>query len=240
MSIKMEKDYRFEGFDSPNSTQVPDQLFDRLLSHLNGAELKVLLYIIRRTFGFKKINDNISINQISKGIITKKGKVLDNGTGLSRSTVIRTIKSLLQKNIIIANRRANKTKGNLPTTYSLNIISPSVSNETRGVSSVTLGLVRKSNPQLNSITSNNNVSKQTLEESYQTEALVLQMLDILGDSHSKNFYRKVAKKCPPQMIFTALSEVKDNAHRGKIKKSKGAFFTDLIKRYAQRQGIKLT
>lgn len=239
----MEKVYKFKGFDSPNSTQVPDQLFDRLLSHLNGAELKVLLYIIRRTFGFKKINDNISINQISKGIITKKGKVLDNGTGLSRSTVIRTIKSLLQKNIIIANRRTNKTKGNLPTTYSLNIISPSVSGETRGVSLVTLGLVRKSNPQYKSTTINsitNNVSKQISKESYQTEALVLQMLDILGDSHSKNFYRKVAEKCPPQMIFTALSEVKDSAYRSKIKKSKGAFFTDLIKRYAQRQGIKLT
>jgi hypothetical protein len=29
---------------------VPDQLFDELLVELSGAELKVLLYIIRRTF----------------------------------------------------------------------------------------------------------------------------------------------------------------------------------------------
>lgn len=238
----MEKHYKFKGFDSPNSTQVPDQLFDRLLSHLNGAELKVLLYIIRRTFGFKKNNDNISINQISRGITTKKGKVLDSGTGLSRSTIIRAIKALLEKNIIIANKRSNKAKGNLPTTYSLNIKYPWSQNETRGVSPVTLGLVSKRNPQYNSITINsitNNVGKKISKKPYQIEALVLQMLDVLRDDHSKPFYRKIAEKCPPQMIFSALSEVKDNAHRGKIKKSKGAFFTDLIKRYAQKEGIEL-
>ena len=46
--------YIFRGFDSPNYTQVPDILFDERMAHLSGAELKVLLYIIRRTFGFKK------------------------------------------------------------------------------------------------------------------------------------------------------------------------------------------
>jgi len=47
-------DFHFEGFDTPNSTLVPDVVFDRLLTKLGEAELKALLYIIRRTFGFKK------------------------------------------------------------------------------------------------------------------------------------------------------------------------------------------
>jgi hypothetical protein len=38
----------FAGYDSPNYTMVPDQLFDEHLAFLSGAELKVLLYIIRR------------------------------------------------------------------------------------------------------------------------------------------------------------------------------------------------
>ena len=42
-------DYRFAGFDEPNYTQVPDALFDELLPHLGDAELRVLLYIVRRT-----------------------------------------------------------------------------------------------------------------------------------------------------------------------------------------------
>lgn len=240
----MEKNYKFKGFDSPNSTQVPDQLFDRLLPNLNGGELKVLLYIIRRTFGFKKNNDNISIAQISRGITTKKGNVLDLGTGLSKSSVVRAVKGLLEKNVIIAIKRSNKEKGDLPTTYSLNITSPVYQNRTRGVASLAHGGVSKQNTQYTALQQtvlhNVNVDESISKESYKTEALVLQMLDVLGDAHSKNFYRLVAEQCPSQMIYTALSEVKDNAHRGKIKKSKGAFFTDLIKRNAQKEGIKLS
>ncbi len=44
----------FQGFRSPTYTPVPDELFDDLMSTLSGAGLKVLLYIVRRTFGFKK------------------------------------------------------------------------------------------------------------------------------------------------------------------------------------------
>ena len=76
----------FAGFQSPNYTIVPDELFDRLLSILSGAELKVLMYIIRRTFGFKKEADSISFNQICNGIKTAGGQVIDQGTGLATST----------------------------------------------------------------------------------------------------------------------------------------------------------
>src|SRR2546423_9842309 len=55
---------RFEPFQGPNYTLVPDEVFDRLLPELTGAELKVLLYIIRRTFGFKKDADSISLAQM--------------------------------------------------------------------------------------------------------------------------------------------------------------------------------
>ncbi len=61
---------RFPGFQSPNYTMVPDELFDELMVELSGAELKVLLYIIRRTFGFKKDSDNISLSQLLNGIET--------------------------------------------------------------------------------------------------------------------------------------------------------------------------
>lgn len=47
--------WQFEGFSSPNFTSVPDEFFDVLAPRLSGSEVKVLLYIIRRTFGFKKI-----------------------------------------------------------------------------------------------------------------------------------------------------------------------------------------
>ncbi len=82
MARKQQLDqFYFEGFESPNTTPVPDVVFDQLLARLGEAELKALLYIIRRTFGFKKDSDTISLNQICKGIVTRDGRVLDRGTG---------------------------------------------------------------------------------------------------------------------------------------------------------------
>src|SRR2546421_4672039 len=102
----MNKDVQkhFKGYSKPNYTPVPDELFDQQLPDLSGAELKVLLYIIRRTFGFKKQSDNISLNQLLNGIQTKEGEVLDRGTGLSKKTLLETIKSLVGKNLIITKR----------------------------------------------------------------------------------------------------------------------------------------
>ena len=112
----------FKGFISPRYTQVPDELFDELMAHLSGAELKVLMYIIRRTFGFKKDSDNISLNQICNGIKTREGEVLDKGTGLSLSTVQIALRELIAKNCVITVRNRSKEKGDEPTTYSLNIL----------------------------------------------------------------------------------------------------------------------
>ncbi len=111
----------FAGYAGPNFTQIPDQLFDEQLPDLSGAELKVLLYIMRRTFGFKKESDNISLSQICSGITTKDGRVLDRGTGLSKDSAARAIKGLEEKHIIIRIRRRSAEKGDEPTTYALHI-----------------------------------------------------------------------------------------------------------------------
>jgi phage replication O-like protein O len=122
---------RFQGFRSPNYTQVPDELFDELMADLSGTELKVLLYIMRRTFGFKKDQDNISLNQICNGITRKNGKVIDRGTGLSKASAARALKSLEEKGIILRSRRRSAERGDEATTYQLNIGGTPVSqNET--------------------------------------------------------------------------------------------------------------
>src|ERR671915_1649401 len=138
----------YQGYASPNYTPVPDELFDEQLPDLSGSELKVLLYIIRRTFGFKKDSDNISLNQLLHGITTKEGEVLDRGTGLTKKTLLEAIKSLVEKNLIITERRRSKEKGDEPTTYRLNVIGePRESNNSpRGVKSTSGGSVKNSPP----------------------------------------------------------------------------------------------
>jgi hypothetical protein len=113
--------FRFSGVTSPNTTQVPDQYLDELLPILSGGELKVLLYITRRTFGFKKASDNISLSQMLNGITTRDGRVLDSGCGLSKKTLLGAIRSLEEMNIILTEQRSSAERGYEPTAYFLNI-----------------------------------------------------------------------------------------------------------------------
>jgi hypothetical protein len=110
---------RFRGFRYPYYTQVPNEILDELLPDLTGAELKVLLYIVRRTFGFQKDADAIGLKQLVQGIRTRDGRQQDRGTGLAESSVIRARDGLLEKGIIVAERRGSKAHGDETTVYSL-------------------------------------------------------------------------------------------------------------------------
>lgn len=115
----MSEHLQFPGFTPPYYTQVPDEVFDVLLPDLTGAELKVLLYIIRRTFGFKKDHDDIGLDQLTHGITRHDGTPLDRGTGLTRETVITATRGLVAKGVILADRRTTPAGKDLPTTYRL-------------------------------------------------------------------------------------------------------------------------
>ncbi|GAB3430756.1 replication protein [Niabella aquatica] len=78
-------------------TKTPNILIDELLKELKYAELKILLVVIRQTYGWKKERDRISISQFEKK------------TGLSRRVISETIKILVEKNIITV----SDTKGNI-------------------------------------------------------------------------------------------------------------------------------
>jgi len=141
-------EYRFSGFADPNFTPTPDVFYDEIAPNLTEAELRVLIYILRRTYGFKKRSDDISLKQLVDGITTRDGRVLDQGTGMSKSAVIRGLAGLETKEIIIACRNQSAEKGNLPTTYSLRFATdPLSSRTTRGGSPGGQGLVLQDYPQ---------------------------------------------------------------------------------------------
>jgi phage replication O-like protein O len=243
----------YQGYASPNYTPVPDELFDEQLPDLSGSELKVLLYIIRRTFGFKKDSDNISLNQLLNGITTKEGIVLDRGTGLTKKTLLEAIKSLVEKNLILTERRRSKEKGDEPTTYRLHIIDESSENNhtPRGVKNTPGGGVKNTPPpsDKNSPTQEtdsqktvdntvngvvkggegNNIQKlEDLDQPQEKTAYVAQfLLDELGDQQSKKFYRLVAAKIPETVIREAISAIRvDGAeHPARL-------FTYKMQRYA--------
>src|SRR5438045_1679723 len=70
-------DQKLDNPEAPNYTQVPNLLFDRWLSEISSlAELKVLLAVTRKTFGWHKREDALSISYLMEL------------TGLSRPSVI--------------------------------------------------------------------------------------------------------------------------------------------------------
>jgi len=103
-----ERGFYYEGFSSPNGTIVPDDVFDVLAPRLKESELRVLLYIVRRTFGFGKNADAISLRQMTNGITTRDGRIIDHGTGMSRKAVVKGVKGLAEKGIITIERRYSR------------------------------------------------------------------------------------------------------------------------------------
>src|SRR3990167_11373644 len=71
-------------------TKIANEILEKLVNTpLLGAEFQVLLFIIRKTYGYNKKQDRISFTQFEKG------------TGISRQTINKTIKNLVAKGMIV-------------------------------------------------------------------------------------------------------------------------------------------
>lgn len=99
----------------PNSSQIPNVILDFVLPRISEAEARCLLYICRRTFGFHKEEDNISLSQFENGIKTSQNRRLDFGTGLSRPAVNTALQNLISVGVIFVEQRSrgNRYKLNL-------------------------------------------------------------------------------------------------------------------------------
>lgn len=120
--------FYFAGFKSPNYTPIPDEFFDLLAPRLSEAELRVLLYIMRRTFGFKKQADAISLSQLTGGIRKRNGEVQDNGTGLSKPAALKGVAGLQEKGIIVVEKRMGEDGRNEVNVYRLRYADEQITN----------------------------------------------------------------------------------------------------------------
>ena len=76
---------------------IPNSIFDKYLGELTSSEFSVLMAIIRKTWGWNKTEDRISVSQISTA------------TNLTNKTIINSLKVLEQKKIISTKKRHNRT-----------------------------------------------------------------------------------------------------------------------------------
>lgn len=73
----------------------------------------------------------------------------------------------------------------------------------------------------------------------EVDLLVEDILAVCGDRQSIMFYKKVAKLIRSNTIYRAIAEVREVKNLGEMRRSPGAFFTSLIKKYAKDEGINL-
>ncbi len=107
-------------FARPTTTATPDEIFEEWVHVLRHAELLALLYVVRRTLGFKKIEDGISYSQFLHGITTREGKVLDRGCGIkSRGTLAAALRRLEELGLIRSHKTQDARGDRATTRYSL-------------------------------------------------------------------------------------------------------------------------
>ncbi len=107
-------------FARPTTTATPDEIFEEWVHVLSHAELLALLYVVRRTLGFKKDADSISYTQFLHGIVTREGKVLDRGCGIkSRTTLAAALRRLEERGLIRSYKTQDAKGDNATTRYSL-------------------------------------------------------------------------------------------------------------------------
>lgn len=71
-------------------TPIANEILEMLVNAcLLGSEYQVVFFVLRKTYGWKKKHDIISLTQFEKG------------TGLSRPTIVKTLKNVLIKNLLV-------------------------------------------------------------------------------------------------------------------------------------------
>ncbi len=110
----------FEGFDNPNEygfTRIPHDWIDVFREVDNLAELKILFYVARHTWGFGEIDQwkKITIKEFMEG-----RNNLDYGTGLSRQSVLDGIARAVEHGYLLC-KKDERDKARIKKYYKLKV-----------------------------------------------------------------------------------------------------------------------
>ncbi|MDP9350071.1 MAG: replication protein, partial [Chloroflexota bacterium] len=114
----------FQGFHDPRKhyTQVPDYVFDVLLAELTGVQLKVVYYVIRHSFGYGRESAAISWSRFLSGSVSRDGRRLDWGAGVSRDALHKALPVLVERGLLLKERRSSERFGDEVSLYALNVL----------------------------------------------------------------------------------------------------------------------
>ena len=128
----------FPGFQSPdrNWSKLPHALIGALSIIQTVSELKVILYVLRHTWGYQEydITKRITIDEFRNGRKRRDGIRIDNGTGLSCHAVRDGVRRAVAHGFLVQENETHRDRGRRSYVYRLNM----VNTDTRGVNSAPL------------------------------------------------------------------------------------------------------
>ena len=235
----------FTGFVVPSQNwfRMPNEWTNITAGMTSLAELKVVEYVLRHTWGYQEygIAKQISITEFMDGRRRQDGSRLDHGTGLSNRSVIDGLRNAVEDGYLVE-ERDERDRGRIQKLYRLKMknLQPDVKILHGGVK-IVHGSSEETSHRTEKDTSERNITVNGVEN---TKSPVSQLPDIeqptekrdlitrdilekLGDRHSERFYRLVAAKVPAEEIYRALSEIEVDGAEDRAR-----VFTFRMNRYA--------
>lgn len=238
---------KFQGFDKPSQNwfKMPHVWTDLTADITSLAELKVVEYVLKHTWGYEEygLSKKITTDEFMHGRKRKDGSRMDKGTGLSNRSVIDGLKRAVTNGYLVE-ETDDRDRARIKKYYGLkmahqadvkNLHSGGEESSQRREESLhrteidtVERTIRKTvngdEKKLLKFLKNLNQPKD------KTEYIANYILSELGDDHSLNFYRLVAVKVPENIIRRTLSEIKVDGARSPAK-----VFTYRMQKYALKQ-----
>jgi hypothetical protein len=239
-------EHTFSGFVVPSQNwfRLPNEWTDITCDMKSLAELKVVEYVLRHTWGYQEYGSGkrISTNEFMHGRRRQDGSRMDRGTGLSKQSVIDGLRLAVRDGYLLE-ERDDRDKGRIQKHYRLHMknLDPAVQILDRGVKEVdsrgqqSLHRTEKDTVERHLPTVNGDHNPESPVRQLPSLSLSLDQIELiaqdivqaLGDMHSERFYRLVATKVPAEVIYQALSEIKADGATDAAK-----VFTYRMNRYA--------
>ncbi len=135
---EMNQGVRFEGFEKPKSnySKLPHDIINTLPQIETLAEMKVILYILRHTWGFQEYgpeeNKKITLDEFQHGRKRRDQTRMDNGTGLAKSSIIDGLKRAQEHGFILV-ETDDRDAARVRKYYCLNMLDQGYESHTSGV-----------------------------------------------------------------------------------------------------------
>src|SRR5947209_8399610 len=231
----------YEGFSKPeaNFFRLPNEWTDITAQVTSLAEMKLVEYVLKHTWGYSEFDvvKKITTDEFMHGRKKKSGERIDNGTGLSKPSVIAGLKSAV-KHGLLEEETDDSDKARIKKAYKLKMKNPLEDHEPAAkvahadVKDLYTGVKNFNSRGKTSLHRSeketkeryNNVATQNKIDQNELEYYAGLLADKFGDRKSLTYYKIACRRFNPQLLMQKAAEIMADGGA----RSPGAVFTDWL------------